>query len=241
MPACEAYHVPAHVSRHIDYITPGIKLLALESHKSKREAVMEARIIHGFLKHEQEALDISSTNLSTCDEVITPACVAALYHIPPHNSSNPNNSLGIFESELQFYQQEDLNLFFTNFSSNIPNGTHPIPANIDGGQQSTDDPYEDGTEATLDIQLAYPIVYPQKITLYSVDDLVVQANQNDTYTFGFNTFLDALDGVSQAEEAKMSLTSDSLTARSRRITRLATTRISTKHTQIPILVATVDP
>jgi len=46
------------------------------------------------------------------------------------------------------------------------------------------------------VVLAYPIVYPQKITLYQVDDFIVQANQNDTYTFGFNTFLDALDGVS---------------------------------------------
>lgn len=42
---------------------------------------------------------------------------------------------------------------------------------------------------------SYPIVYPQTITLFDEDDLVVQANPNDTYTFGFNTFLDALDGV----------------------------------------------
>lgn len=44
------------------------------------------------------------------------------------------------------------------------------------------------------------------ITVYSVDDLVVQANQNDTYTFGFNTFLDALDGVSEADQFEVSLT-----------------------------------
>ncbi|GAB7357186.1 hypothetical protein MBLNU459_g8174t2 [Dothideomycetes sp. NU459] len=198
MPACEVYHVPAHISKHVDYITPGIKLLALESHKSKREAVMEPRVIHGLLQNHQEA-DVASDDLTTCDVTITPACVAALYHIPASNSSNPNNSMGIFESELQFYQQEDLNLFFTNFTRNIPNGTHPIAANIDGGQQSTTDIYQDGTEASLDIQLAYPIIYPQTITLYNVDDLVVQANQNDTYTFGFNTFLDALDGVTYNE------------------------------------------
>jgi hypothetical protein len=62
--------------------------------------------------------------------------------------------------------------------------------------QSTTDPYCAGGEVSLDLQLAYPIIYPQTITLYQVDDFIVQANQNDTYTFGFNTFLDALDGVS---------------------------------------------
>lgn len=133
MPTCEAYHVPGHISKHVDYITPGIKLLALETYKTKREAVMEARVVHGLLDHEQE-VDVTPNDLSTCDVTITPACVAALYHIPASNSSNPKNSMGIFESELQFYQQNDLNSFFTSFTHNIPNGTHPIAANIDGGQ-----------------------------------------------------------------------------------------------------------
>jgi tripeptidyl-peptidase-1 len=104
--------------------------------------------------------------------------------------------MGVFESELQFYTQQDLDLFFSNYGRSIPNGTHPIGANIDGGMQSTTDPYYAGGEVELDLQLLYPIVYPQTITLYQVDDFIVQANQNDTYTFGFNTFLDALDGVS---------------------------------------------
>ena len=107
-----------------------------------------------------------------------------------------NNSLGIFESELQFFTQKDLDSFFTNFTSYIPNGTHPVAANIDGGQQATEDLFEAGGEVNLDLQLAYPIVHPQTITLYQVDDFIVQADQLDTYTYGFNTFLDALDGVS---------------------------------------------
>jgi tripeptidyl-peptidase-1 len=134
-------------------------------------------------------------NLSTCDVAITPACVAALYQIPIGHSHRKDNSLGIFESELQFYTQFDLNSFFTKFAPNIKNGTHPEAANIDGGQQSTDDLYQAGGEANLDLQLAYPIVYPQTLTVYQVDDFIVQSDQNDTYTFGFNTFLDALDGV----------------------------------------------
>ena len=201
MPSCDAYHVPQHLVDHIDYVTPGIKLLAPpESHKSKRTAVEKradqlhshARIMHD-LKVEAEA-PFNASDLSTCDKNITPACVAALYNITQGTSKHKNNSMGMFESELQFYTQLDLDTFFTNFTRRIPNGTHPVAANIDGGQQSTEDLYEAGEEANLDLMLAYPIIYPQTITLYQVDDFVVQANQNDTYTFGFNTFLDALDG-----------------------------------------------
>lgn len=202
IPACEAYHVPKHIRKHIDYITPGIKLLApVESHKSKRKAALakkelSTRNTHDLLKVDAQ-IQPDPNDLSTCDIAITPACVAALYKIPKGHSHNPSNSMGIFESEMEFYTQEDLDLFFTNFTSNIRNGTHPIPANIDGGQQSTDDPYYAGGEVNLDLMLAYPIVHPQTITLYQVDDFAVQMNPNDTYTFGFNTFLDALDGVSR--------------------------------------------
>jgi tripeptidyl-peptidase-1 len=204
IPACEEYHVPKHIRPHIDYITPGIKLLAPpQSHKSKREAFrveeeeedVSPRIVHGSLKIDTSHYPDPS-NLNTCDIAITPACVAALYQIPSATSKNPKNSMGVFESELEFYTQLDLDSFFTNFTRYIPNGTHPIGANVDGGQQSTTDPYQAGGEADLDLMLAYPIIYPQTITLYEVDDFIVQANPNDTYTFGFNTFLDALDGVS---------------------------------------------
>lgn len=206
MPSCDSYHIPKHIRKHIDYITPGIKLLApVKSWQSKRNSRMskrergelQKRIRHTTLQVSPDSHP-NNTDLSTCDVAITPACVAALYQIPPVPSTppHPNNSLGIFESELQFYTQYDLDSFFTNYTEGkIPNGTHPVAANIDGGMQSSDDLNYAGTECNLDLQLAYPIVYPQTLTDYEVDDFIVQANQEDTYTFGFNTFLDALDGV----------------------------------------------
>ncbi|KAN0104205.1 subtilisin-like protein [Hyaloscypha variabilis] len=200
IPACDQYHVPKHIREHIDYITPGIKLMApVESHREKRAAAMaeagiESRSVH--LQQHKNVPNVDPNDLSTCDELITPACVAALYKIPPGTSKIRGNSLGIFESELQFYAQKDLDSFFTTYRKDIQNGTHPIGANVDGGMQSTTDLYQAlaGGEVALDLQLAYPIVYPQEITLYDVDDFIVQANQLDTYTFGFNTFLDAIDG-----------------------------------------------
>ncbi len=102
--------------------------------------------------------------------------------------------MGIFEAELQFWDQEDLDLFFTGYAPWIQNGTHPIDYNIDGGVAQTDNVTEAGGEAMLDLQLAYPIAYPQSITVWNVDDLNYQTWANDTYTWGFNTLLDAIDG-----------------------------------------------
>lgn len=87
--------------------------------------------------------------------------------------------MGIFEAELQFWDQLDLDKFFTNFT-NIPNGTHPIDHNIDGGVAMTTNVSAAGGEAMLDLELAYPIVYPQTITVWNVDDLHYQTWANDT-------------------------------------------------------------
>lgn len=99
--------------------------------------------------------------------------------------------MGIFE-EADYYAQEDLDLFFANFTPYIPQGTHPTPAFIDGAEAPTDTANA-GSESDLDFELAYPLIYPQTITLYQTDDCDYATNPN--ITGGFNTFLDALDGV----------------------------------------------
>ena len=109
-------------------------------------------------------------------------------------SANRENSMGIYESLLEFWSQGDLDSFFTTFDPRIPNGTHPIDNDIDGGVAVTDDPADDGGEVMLDLDLAYPIVYPQTITVWDEDDLNYQGDANVTYIGGFNTWLDAMDG-----------------------------------------------
>ncbi|KAI9704027.1 MAG: hypothetical protein M1820_005648 [Bogoriella megaspora] len=208
LPACDQYHVPKDIQHHVDYITPGIKLLAPKGHKgemkkkraAERDALKRSSLPGGSprpFKLAQGPIASDPSSLATCDSIITPACVAALYQIPKAGTSvSPNNSLGIFEAEDQFWVQSDLNLFFANFTTTnvtntIPNGTHPINVSVDGGIASSNNSNEAGTEAELDLELAYPIIYPQTITLYAVDDTNVSDNITE---FGFNTFLDALDG-----------------------------------------------
>ena len=184
MPACDEYHLPKHIQEHVDYITPGVKLLApFDNAFEKRDEPARSRNRQPMRHWPAWPGPFNSSDLSMCDVAITPACVAALYHIPPaHGKPVAGNSLGIFESELQYWAQEDLNSFFTNFTKYIPNGTHPIDINIDGGVAKTTNLSLAGGEAELDLMLAYPIIYPQKITLYNVDDLLWQVDPNITYS-----------------------------------------------------------
>jgi len=212
MPACDEYHVPKHIQEHVDYITPGIKLLAPSSKETYQGGLRKRGWPHhhggrgqtgsyrNWLRLNQSDVTVphdAAGNLSTCDTAITPACIAALYNIPALTLTkvSPNNSMGIFEAELQEWDQADLDSFFTNFThTSIPNGTHPINNLVDGGVANTTFSAEAGAEALLDLELAYPIVYPQTITVFNVDDLHYQLLSNDTYTWGFNTLLDAIDG-----------------------------------------------
>ena len=131
------------------------------------------------------------SSLATCDQLITPECVKALYDIPPATRANPNNPMGILE-EGDFYDQEDLNLFFQKYAPYIPQGTHPTPNFIDGAEAPVN-VSQGGGESTLDFELAYPLLYPQKLVLYQTDDYHYAVEKQPE---GFlNTFLDAVDGV----------------------------------------------
>ncbi|MCJ1310955.1 hypothetical protein MMC25_004624 [Agyrium rufum] len=194
--ACEEYHLPKHVQEHVDYVTPGIKLVApikRGTRSSEKRAISRggaSKTRPSKFVHPDHIEGLG--DLSTCDVAITPACIKALYQVPEATTAVKGNSLGIFE-EGDYYAQKDLNLFFANFTPNIPKGTHPKPAFIDGAEAPV--PVDEaGGESDLDFELAYPLIYPQTITLYQTDDINVATKPNETTDGGFNTFLDALDG-----------------------------------------------
>ncbi len=99
--------------------------------------------------------------------------------------------MGIFE-EGDYYDQEDLNLFFQKYTPHIPQGTHPTPNFVDGAKAPVN-VSQGGGESTLDFELSYPLLYPQSLVLYQTDD-INYATENPTEG-AFNTFLDAIDGV----------------------------------------------
>ena len=95
LPACDAYHVPKSIQHHVDYITPGVKLMASTTvagdgrsaaGSKKRSRGSSARRPVRLTQRPQSTrhpLPNPSTDLDICDKEITPACLAALYKYPP--------------------------------------------------------------------------------------------------------------------------------------------------------------
>lgn len=205
--ACQQYHLPGPIQRHVDYVVPGVIMRSPPANKkakraARRSAAPEAKTA---LSQKEPGLqsrggvfrDNRRSSLKNCSKVITPECITALYKVPPPpKTARPDNSLGIYEQG-DFYTQEDLDSFFSSYSPWIPNGTHPIPKLIDGasGPKEPETGYPTG-ESDLDFQLAYPLIYPQTLTLYQTNDDHYSYNNLLTNPGLFDTFFDAIDGVS---------------------------------------------
>lgn len=184
--ACDQYHLPSQLKAHIDYVTPGVLLLPPTKQIAPRKTSKRDTEI-------QRRAEADPDDLSHCDKMVTPACVAALYQIPvPTLSPNPDNKLGIYQSLGESWNQENLDSWFTQFVPRIPNSTHPEAISIDGAPTA---PRPDHTksETFYDLDASYPIIYPQEVILWSENDLHYQLS-NSHFTYAFNQFLDAVDG-----------------------------------------------
>lgn len=142
--ACEEYYVPQHIQQHIDYITPGLKLIGGGSATEEKKAEMEKRgfrtssnqnfsspILKGILPPAIRAI-LALDPTADCGAAVTPECIALMYKIPKATRKTPGNELGIFE-EGDFYAAEDLVAFFALYAQNIPLLTRPILKGVDGG------------------------------------------------------------------------------------------------------------
>ena len=179
---CDQYYLPRHIEQHIDYVVPGVKSSPpLKKRNVKRNQIGGHHGIwwqphpwdppyHGPW-HMPPAAHGLPPALQDCARNITPICIRALYDIPKPHLTDSVNSLGLFE-QIDTYAQGDLDSFYALYAPNIPNGTAPIPAFIDGAQApvAVDDPYNSG-ESDIDITMALALIYPQTVTLYQVDDI----------------------------------------------------------------------
>ncbi|KAK0099785.1 hypothetical protein ONS95_005829 [Cadophora gregata] len=130
---------------------------------------------------------VGLTGLENCYELITIECLRTLYQFTAGNTSAPGNEIGIPAFGSYLYPP-DLEQFFENYTTQpIPKSVFPEFVSIDGGER-WDDSFTFGSEATLDVQVAYSMIYPQGVRLYQVGDV------NTASDGTFNTFLDALDG-----------------------------------------------
>ncbi|KAF7197078.1 Tripeptidyl-peptidase SED1 [Pseudocercospora fuligena] len=195
--ACEEYSIPGSLKDRIDFVTPTVHFDARLRSRSD-ETELEKRDGHrggrgpwgpGDPWNPKRGNWIPYSDiikqLEDCDQQITPWCLRVLYKFPPGRSQNSQNSYGIVEYTPQAYVPSDLDLFFKNFSTKQV-GNRPIFDSIDGGVvQSTNMSFDYNGESDLDLEYAMTLVYPQKVTLYQVGDLVEGAS--------FNNFLEGID------------------------------------------------
>ncbi|KAH9219932.1 protease S8 tripeptidyl peptidase I [Leptodontidium sp. 2 PMI_412] len=190
--ACEEYFLPTLLQRHVDYITPGIKLLPVSKQVTKRAfskrpgAVLPmpplVHILPPSSNAKQEpSMQSTAAPLVNCNQQITPECIKGLYKVPIGTKFNSTNRMGIFEAG-DVYSQADLDMFFKDHYPAIPKKTAPKKQLINGAITPVVQS-EAGLESDLDFQVAYPLLWPQQTVLYQLGD-----------ESSFNTFLDALDG-----------------------------------------------
>lgn len=200
---CDEYHLPAHVSKHVDFIRPGVTLSAPLKKRSLNKRSISA---HGRAMRPQKVHPPSWPSwhmppaahglppaLQMCGVNITPACIKALYDIPTAKYSDPVNVMGLYE-DYDAFSQADISLFFENFAKNVPASTGPKVISVDGGTAPVAaSSVRNSGESDIDLDLSISLIYPQKVTVYQVDDLPNSSGETNITGF-LNTWLDSVDG-----------------------------------------------
>lgn len=95
--ACDAYHLPAHIVPHVDFVTPSVhfdaKLTRRDSTEPGGSIGQPGRGVGPKTSGKLEGA--LPTDLSTCDQYITLDCLRALYGLSDTPSATGLNSFGI--------------------------------------------------------------------------------------------------------------------------------------------------
>ncbi|KAH7913546.1 peptidase S8/S53 domain-containing protein [Hygrophoropsis aurantiaca] len=170
--ATESYHLPSHMTTHVDFVMPTIHFDAKVPRKNEPAT-------NGLLSKARRSAS------SWCAQ-LTPACLQAIYGIPNKPGAVSKNSFGIVEYTPHAYHQKDLDMFAKTLSPKLV-GKSPKQISIDGGFQQTKlNGSSYNFESSIDLTYGMALVGPeQPVTLYQVGDMVQTSN--------FNSFLDAID------------------------------------------------
>ena len=116
----------------------------------------------------------NNLTLDKCWQSAFPACLNALYDIPQSTPFIASNTYGVFEFNGS-YIQSDMDKYFQQIARDIPVGTAAKNIFVNGAPFDTNMSSNPGVseESNLDFQLAWPLIYPQNISLY--DTIPTQA------------------------------------------------------------------
>ncbi|KAJ7806793.1 family S53 protease-like protein [Mycena olivaceomarginata] len=140
-------------------------------------------------KRAEPAADVapvSNAVPASCNTVITPTCLQAIYGIPATPATQATNKLGVSGFIEQFANEADLTEFLTNFRTDIRSTTTFTLQTLDGGT-NTQTRADAGIEANLDTQYTIGIA-----TGVSGDVLSLSGNRIGTGVDGFMDILTTL-------------------------------------------------
>jgi tripeptidyl-peptidase I len=186
---CDHYSLPENIQKHVDYITPASKKLHIDGQPRKIQRKNRSRPSEPgdriSMKYRRQL------KRQNCSEIVSPDCIRGLYNISLGTLAIEGNDLALYETQLQRFSQQDFNDFAKVYAS-FMNDTVPIYRSINGGKPQTNTTSMDGGEVMLDFDIAWPIIYPQKIIVYEVDDEPYERHR--PRISHYNSFFDALDG-----------------------------------------------
>ncbi|KAF8516711.1 family S53 protease-like protein [Hysterangium stoloniferum] len=154
------YSIPSSLKEKIDFIHPTIAFPVLQKLPPKVLAPRPISNLTASVTPTPGAVPAS------CNTEITPACLQALYGIPPSVSA-AGSKIGVSGFIDQFAQTADLKTFLTNFRTDIPSTTTFGTQFIDGGS-NPQGVNEAGIEANLDIQYTVGVAGGIPVTFISV-------------------------------------------------------------------------
>ncbi|EJD45534.1 family S53 protease-like protein [Auricularia subglabra TFB-10046 SS5] len=146
------YSLPPPLRPHIRLLFPGVSFG--NPHAPPRYSVVRPR---------ERSADASP---ASCEDMVTPACVQALYGVPTAPATQPSNVLAITGFNEQYASQADLTQFLTQYRPDIANATFTTVL-VDGGQNPQDGDSA-GTEANMDMQYAVGIATGVPVSFVSV-------------------------------------------------------------------------
>ncbi|KAJ7618157.1 family S53 protease [Mycena polygramma] len=170
------YSIPASLQGHIDFFHPTLSFTRPIGSIPKFKAVRAKPDV------VEDVAPLSDAVPASCNSIITPACLQALYNIPTTAATEPSNTLGVAGFILEWANLLDLKQFLTAFRTDIPSTTNFTLQTLDGGV-NTQTRSQAGVEANLDIQYTVGVATGVPVTFISVGE-----NGSD----GLDGFLDII-------------------------------------------------
>ncbi|KAJ7616401.1 family S53 protease [Roridomyces roridus] len=174
-----AYHLPAELIGHVDFIHPTVSFTPPISGQPLFSAIEKTPVA--------EVAPVSDAVPTSCNTVITPACLQAMYGIPATATKNKNNILAVSGFIDEWANQADLKQFLTAFRTDMNSSTTFTLQTLDGGV-NTQTRSSAGVEANLDIQYTIGVATGAPITFISV---------GDSNSDGISGFLDIITTISK--------------------------------------------